>query len=299
MNPVAEYDFSNLTEKLSGLSGALLGRGASAGDLDTVTRVRFGKLHAAIGDSIGPKTKEGAQKRIEWDIKRHLTTKPDYANAAWTAEKSDSSYSELTWITAGNGKNGKFVLGINDEDLQMSASGEEALKLLRTGQKSADRGDAYIRLGQRGQSKKSGGGGRINVMRLNRVKVSKSAFAYVRRTLFNKTGELRASFYRVAKYYAPKIRVPAWLENKFAQVAAKGKSEYSDTLGSGPFAHIQSITRAPGVNSNPALVKKIQGAIDNESQMIFSIYKKIISGYKYKFETGQTFRSDVNEEGVI
>jgi hypothetical protein len=32
-NPSAEYDFANLTEKLSGLSGALLGRGASTGDL--------------------------------------------------------------------------------------------------------------------------------------------------------------------------------------------------------------------------------------------------------------------------
>ena len=294
------YDFSNLSEKISGLTGALIGRGASEGDLQKVLTVRAGRLHAAIGDAIGPKTKESAQKKIEWEMKRHLTTAPEYINNDWTPEKSESSYADFTWLTAGHGKNGKFVLGINDEDMQMSADAAGALAFLRTGQKSADRGDAYQRLGQRGTSKKDGGTGRINVMRLNRVKVSKSAFAGVKKTLMDLQGELRASFYRVAKHYAPSIRVPAWLENKFGQVAAKGKSEFRDSLGPGdPFAFIESTVRAPGVQSNPALAAKIQGAINNEAEVVFAILKKVISGYKYKFATGQTFRSEVNEEGVI
>jgi len=243
-------------------------------------------------------------------MKRHLTTAPEYMNPMFTAEKprgiddrfpqESAGYADFTWLTAGHGKNGKFLLGINDEDMQMSADAAGALAMLRVGQTSSDRGDAYQLLGQRGTSKKSGGSGRVNILRLNRVKVSKSAFAGVKKTLMDLQGELRASFYRVAKHYAPSIRVPAWLENKFGAVAAKGKSEFRDSLTPGdPFAFIESTIRAPGVNSNPVLAAKIQNAIDNEAEKVFSILKKIISGYKYKFATGQVFRSEIDEEGVL
>lgn len=296
----AEYDISNLIEKISGLTGILLGRGAQPGDLQKVLMVQTGQLHAAIGDAIGPKTNEKAQRRIEFDMKRHLTTAPDHINSSWTPEKSESSYADFTWLTAGNGKNGKFVLGINDEDLQMSANEATVLAMLRTGQRGADRGDAYQRLGQRGTSKKSGGTGRVNVMRLNRIKVSKPAFAAVRKNLFNLSGELRAAFYAVAINYAPKISIPAWLKPKIEQVKLKGKSSFRDSLIAGDLqSFIESTIRAPGVTSNPALVAKIQGAIENRSQIVFASILKLISGYKYKFETGQTFRSDVTEEGVI
>jgi hypothetical protein len=290
MNPNSvEYDISNLSEKIAGLQGALLGRGASRGDLQTVARLQFGQLHAAIGDAIGPKEKDTAEKRITRDIKKQLTTAPEYINSAWTPEKSESSHAEFTWLTAGKG----FVLGINDEDLQLKASGAEALAMLRSGQKKGARGDAYIKLGKRGN-------GNVNVMRLNRIKVSKTTFNAVRRTLFTRSGELRAVFYRAARQYAPRIRVPAWIAKKFDQVAANGKSDFHDTFtGGNDFGYIESITRAPGVTNNPALASKIQGAIRSRTEIVFAAYQKVISGYKYKFATGQTFKSAAIEEGVI
>jgi hypothetical protein len=263
-------------------------------------RTETGQIHAAIGDAIGPKTKDKAIKRMEWDVKRHLTVAPKYTSGLFNDGKTQESegYADFTWLTAGRGANGKFLLGINNEDLQTGASGSDALKMLRVGQRSSDRGDAYQKLGQRGQSKKTGGTGRINILRLNRVKVSKTAYNFVRQSLFNTAGELRAAFYRVAKHYAPRIRVPGWIESKFDQVAAKGKSGFTDTLTPGnPTAFIESIIRAPGVVSNPSLAAKINNAITNRSEVLFTKFKKIMIGHKYNFETGQVYRPQATEAG--
>lgn len=299
MIATATYDFSNLKEKFGMMQFALAGDGANEGQLQSMLRVETGQLFGAIGDAVGPATREKALKRVEWDVKKHLTIAPEYINSKFNDGRVQESaaYADFTWLTAGNGKNGKFLLGINNEDLQTSASGSQAMAFLRAGQKAQDRGDAYIRLGQRGQSKKNGGSGRINILRLNRVKVSKAAYRSVMQTLDKTTGELRAAFYRIAKNYAPKIRVPGWLSKKFAQVEQNGKSAFNDTLTPGnATGFIEGIIRAPGVTSNPALAAKIQNASQNRAEVIFAKFKKIISGMKYNFETGQVYRPKAEEE---
>lgn len=291
-----EYDFANLKEKISGLSGALLGNGASEGDAQILLRVETGLLHAAIADSIGPKIKEKAETKIKFDVGRHLTTAPEYINPKFNGGRTQESesFSEFTWLTAGHGANGKFLLGINDEDLQLSSNAAQALAMLRTGQKSRDRGDAYQNLGQRGTSsiKNPHGGGRINILRLNRIKVSKATFNAVVKNLMDKTGGLRAAFYSVAKKYATHVRVPAWLAQKFEQVAASGKASVTDTLISGgATGYIESTIRGAGVSSNPALTEKFRVAFSQRGEIIVSKYKKILAGYKYNWETGQVFRA--------
>ena len=63
-----------------------------------------------------------------------------------------------------------------------------------------------------------------------------------------------------------------------------------------PFAFIESTTRAPGVQSNPALVAKIQAAMENRSEKVFAKLKKVVAGFKYDWETGKVFRQRADND---
>jgi hypothetical protein len=181
--------------------------------------------------------------------------------------------------------------------MQTNADAISVLQMLRVGQKGRDRGDAYQKLGQRGTSKKEGGTGRINIMRLNRVKVSKAAFNAVRKKISDTFGHAKASFARTASILIPKKHIPGWVREKFDAVAANGKTIFNDALLHHPTnPSIEFGSRARGVTSNPMLAAKIQGAVKQSSVIVFEKLKKIISGYKYDWETGRVFRPKAGEE---
>jgi hypothetical protein len=276
----AEYDFSQLTKNVSGLTGALLGRGAQPGDLQKVLTTELGQLAGRCGDAVGPKTQAKAMKAIDRDIKSQLTILPRYSNL--DEDQQYSSTADFTWLSAGP----NFLLGINDEDNQPGMSGADALKVLRAGQKSIPRGNAYQALGQRGKQ---------YVLRLNRVRVSAASMNYVRATLREKTGQLRAAFYRVAVKYVPTKHVPDWIARKFSVVEANGKSSDRESGMGTPEAFIEFTVRAPGVASNVNITAKISGAVQKTNYIVREKLAKILRGYKYDWETGKVFRSSTDD----
>lgn len=283
MNAIAEYNFSNLRDKVSGLTEALVGNGMELGDLQRMLMTETGQLAGRMGDVVGPKTKDDATRKIDRDINRHLTTLPRYSIFTEDAQHESSKYSEFTWLTAGP----NFLLGINDEDNQLNANGEDAYKMLRVAQKGMDRGDAYQKLGRRGKQA---------VMRLNKVRVSQAALKFVRAKIAGKTGELRAAFYSIAARYVPSKRIPAWIRAKFPQVEASGKSSFNEAnLRHQEFASLEFTIRAPGVTENPGLVQKLNGAIEQSAHILAAKTEKILAGFTYDWNTGQVFRRRAND----
>lgn len=273
MNQIS-YNIDVLSQKISALVGALSGRG---GDGARVLKTETGQLAGRIGDSLGPKTKEKAFARVDRDIKEHLTIFPTYSNL--DEDQAESSTADFTWLEAGP----HFLLGINDEDNQLKASGADALQMLRAGQRAGSRGNRYEQLGKRGHQ---------SVQRLNRVRVSQSAFRSVQRDLRGRIGELRASFYRVALYFVPSraSKVPGWIMGKIEQVELKGKSRLDDNGLSSPNPFITFTIRAPGVVSNPSIEAKISGAIKASAKILNSKLQKLLNGYAYQWKTGQVFK---------
>lgn len=252
--------------------GMLFGRGASEGEAQQVLRTETGQLAGRMGDAVGPKSQSAAMKKVDREIKGHLAMFPRSVNLNQESE----SYADFTWLYASP----NALVGINDEDNQIKASGEEAYEMLRAGQHATPRGNSYVEIGQRGKQK---------IMRQNRVRVSAAAFNTVRRIIAEKTGQLRAACYRIAKLYVPSKRVPAWIESKFNAVEANGKSRVGESLMNTPEASIEFAITSAGVNSNPYLVAKIQGAIKGASISIKSKLDKISKGAKYIYETGQVY----------
>jgi hypothetical protein len=264
------YNFDVFSEKLSEMIGALSGRG---GDAVTVLKTETGQLAGRIGDSLGPSSREKAFARVDRDIKQQLTTFPMFSNL--DEDQQYSSTADFTWLSASP----KSLVGINDEDNQVNASGVDALEFLRGGQRAGSRGDTYVQLGKRGHQR---------VQRSNRVRVSRTAFRYVQQELRNRTGELRACFYRVALYFVPSKNVPAWILARIEQVEAKGKSSLNDNGLNSPLEpFIEFTVRAPGVVNNPQIADKITSQMKASSKIIAAKLRKVLAGYAYGWKTGR------------
>ena len=270
-------EIGQLQNFVSGLQGALWASG-QGGDSQRILRVSTGQLAGRIGDSVGPKSLEQQSKRIVSEIRNQMTVFPVHENIA--PEHGESSYADFRWISAGS----NFVVGIAAEDDQVRASGASAYQMYRAASRHGSRGKSQMVLGVRGKDKQQ------SVKQVNRIRISSSAFHYIQQQIRNTTGELRAAFYQVAVTYNPKRRVPGWLARKFEAVVAKGKSSSHDSLDSGPESFIEFTIKAPGVVSNDRLVIKIKGAIGRTAYIAAAKMKKILSGYKYNWETGQVFR---------
>jgi hypothetical protein len=274
---IAQYDISKLTELVSGLNGALIGQGASAGDGTRLIQTETGQLAGRIGDSVGPKTLASATKIIDREIKGQLTILPRFSIFDSREQSESSKYSGFSWLTAGPG----FLTGINDEDNQKQAGGVQAYEMFRAGQHSAPRGKSYVKLGSRGSQA---------IQRLNRVRVSASSFNYVRNRIRSTTGEMRAAFYSVAKHYVPSKRVAGWIMERMPAAVAKGKTEHRDSGNvASPQAFTEFVVRSPGLNSNDRLQHKIQGAIEYSRISLANKLKKIVRGYKYNWQTGAVY----------
>ena len=274
MNITAEYDTRKLEKNLSLMAGLLFGRGATGGELEAMLVAENGQCFTRMGDAAGPKTLPSAKKKIIKDLNSALMIFP---TSNLSAEQKYSSTADFTWLYAAPAA----LVGINDEDMQKSASAEQAVAFLRVTQKSVPRGNRYERIGTRGIQ---------SIMRINRVAVSRVAYNGALNMLLEKTGQLRAACYRIAKQCGSKKRVPAWLEKKFAAVAANGKSVLNESgLRNGAESFIESTIHTPGLVSNDRLARKMQAAINASAEGIRRKAGKILQGAKYVFETGQTY----------
>jgi hypothetical protein len=268
----AEYDISVLSRRVSMLTGMLIGSGAAPGQIEQVLKIETGQLAGRMGDAAGPKTAAAADKKITKEMKAHLAFLPMGMNLNQESE----SYSEFHWLYTSP----YTLVGVNNEDNQLAASGEDALAYFRAGQKLAPRGKAYETVGHRGVQ---------TVVRMNRVLVSKSAFNQARKIVAEKSGQLRAACYAVAKKYVPSKRVPAWIAKKIPTVEANGKSKLQEGGMGTPAAFIEMTIKSPGVVSNDRLAAKFQGAIKASQKSIEAKLKKLAKGAKYVFETGAVY----------
>jgi hypothetical protein len=294
---IAEYDISKLTTQISGLNGALIGTGATDGDLQNLLRVETGQLHADIAKSLGPKTKAAADARVLKDVKGVFFPIFPEVNLFGGAQRGSSA--DFQWLFASK-KGPGWLLGADSEDVMPGLDAGSMAEIYARanhkrgaawrdmGEQSHVTMDAKGKLRQHYKSARTG----QHAIKMNRIVVKKSPFDALVKTIQNKSGELRAAFYAVARHYAPKVVVPSWLKSKLETVLAKGKASHHDTLTpDNPQAFIESTFKAPGLVSNPKIHSVIQGAMDHRAKIVFKKLKNIISGYKYNFETGQTFKA--------
>lgn len=269
----ADYDLKGLTALVSALGGALFSSGQD-GDLHRVLKSEAGQLAWDISERLGPKTKDAGDNKAERDVKQFLTTRPVYSNL--DESQQYSGYSDYTWLQAGP----NFLLGINDEDNQPGASGDDALAYLRAGQKTGGRGKAQIELGQRGKQR---------LYQLNRTRVSKSAMRGALLAIKEKFGTLRASFAFTASELIPSKRIPAWLKKHFA-THANGRAVFNPAGLSHPTEpFIEFGSTAKGVESNPRIASAIHDGVEHRKALTAAKLKKVIAGYAYDWNTGRVF----------
>lgn len=276
----AEYDMTGLSRFVSELSGAVFGNGQD-GDIHRILKTESGQLAWDISQALGPGSKDEGDTKAMRDVKGFLTTLPAYSNL--DEEQQYSHYGDFTWLQAGPA----FLVGINDEDNQPTASGEDALIYLRAGQKQGSRGKAYIDLGTRG---------RQHIKRLNRTRVSSSAFRYVARSIQDKVGTLRASFAFAAAQLIPGKRIPAWISRHFA-TKANGRAIFNDAGLNGENPFLEFGSSAPGVESNSKITEAIAGQIEKRKRILQAKIKKVLRGYAYDWNTGRVFhRNEAKED---
>ena len=268
------YELEGLTQLVSGLNSALEGTHQD-GDGHRILKTEAGQLAWDISQALGPRSKEAGDKKIERDAKQFLTTRPAFSNL--DAEQQESSVAGFTWLQAGP----NFLLGINDEDNQIGASGEAALGYLRAGQRTGPRGRAYLPTGRRGKQK---------MFKLNRTRITRTAMRAVLKTLQGSVGILRASFAFAAVELLPNKKVPAWLERHFPS-RASGRVVFNDAgLNHPTQPYIEFGSTAAGVESNPVIANKISGKVARRKQIIADKIRKVIAGYAYDWRNGRVFR---------
>ena len=278
VSQIADVDLSGLMQFNSALFGVLKGTGQD-GDMQRLVQTEAGQLGDSIQEQIGPKSISKASKSAAHEIKRYISFKPDRP----TINEPSKKYGGFTWLYASP----YAVLGIDDSDNYIHEEGPAALSLFRQAQKSRDRGDSYLELGKRGKQ---------HFMRLNRSRVSRKAFAYVQAVISGRVGEMKSTFAFAANQLIGK-NYPEWVARHFP--SARGKTIFDGSQKNDPECPSISFgSRAPGINSNPYVVKKIAGAVEARKRIIASKIDKVLKGYAYDWNTGRIFRPQVPQGGI-
>jgi len=271
-----------LIEKQSNLVGALLGKGASSGDLQNLLRVETGQMAADTSRNMPPSALGKADKQMRKQVKSVLTTSPDHSIFV-RENQHNSSYPDFTWLTAGP----KFLIGIKDEDNQLHATQADAIESYRAGvgnRGMGNSGKSRINLGERGKQR---------IYQVNRILVSKSAMKGVMESIKSKFGQLKASFARTTNELLGTNSFPAWVTKQIPNVVSNGKSVFTDASRSSETeGFIVFGSRASGVVNNPAVNGKINSSIARRVYITKEKLAKILKGYSYDWNNGRVFKSN-------
>lgn len=262
-----EYDITVLSKRVTELIGMLPARGQEA------IKTEAGQLAGRMGDACGPVSRSYGYYMTDKEVQKAFTILPFSNLEMMESEK----FADFTWLYASP----YALVGINDEDNISKQGNQEAIEVFYAGRKLAPRGKSYVEIGRRGKQ---------HIMRLNKPAVSAGQMSYVKKAMRDRVGQLKASFYRIAKAFVPNKPVPAWIERKFDSVVSNGKSKYMEAPDL-----IEMTVTAPGVVENPKLVAKLQGAINWSTASVQSKLKKLAQGAKYVIETGQVYFPKDNE----
>lgn len=273
MNLVA-YETANLEKKLSELVGILIGRGVAKGDVQRALEVEAGQCAWRIAQQLGPSSSATATRRLNSEMSRYVTSRPTWSNL--DENQKYSSTSDFTWLYAGP----RFVAGINDEDDQTDLSVSDAVKLYSDARKLPSRGNAWITLGKRGKQA---------ILRVNRIHLKQATLSGVRLVIASKFGQSKATFVRTAMRYLRRS-FPAWVTRQVPTVIENGKAILDESQLRSSIPSITFGSRAPGVESNPKMVKAIQNGVKQSEKTLAAKVRKMFAGQTYNWNTGQVFK---------
>ncbi len=287
-----EVDMDGLNKFNSNLLGVLIGSG-QGGDIHRLIKTEAGQLADRVFRQLGPATEEAGQKSAESNIKNFLNS--EFSERSQVEKytvfegrgQAHSSQGGFVWLTAGP----NWLLGIDLKDYRPTASVSEALAIYYAGAKDRGRGKAYVEIGAR-----SAKGKHQRILRLNRTRVSKSAFDGVKKIIFDRIGELRACFAFTAQKLVESKSYPKWITRHFGSLS-RGKAVFNDSAMNHPTNPVIEFGAiAKGVQSNPFIVDKIARAVESQKHILVSKINKVVKGYTYNWNTGQVFREQVGKE---
>lgn len=270
-------DLSRLGTKVSEFVGILLGQGYNRGDAQNALTIEAGQCAWKIAEELGPVSTAEAAKKVEKDVKGFLNSDEGHYSVFTGPGQHHATDGSMLWLTAGP----NWLQGIALKDYQPTAGISEAVKIYYDGRKKGGRGKAYEDLGRRGKQ---------HVHRLNRTRVSGSAFEGVKETISKLFGQSKAAFARTAAELLPNKRIPGWVREKIPLVISNGKSILTDGRASEESPFIEFGSRAKGVSSNPVIADKIQLGVASSQRTLEAKIRKVISGQTYNWNTGQVFK---------
>ena len=280
----ADVDIRGFSRFVEGLQHALIGTGQT-GDLMAVVKSEVRQLAWEISRQIGYRDLESGKKGIASDVGKVF--RPGPFNSFLLDSSRQSKAQPYRILTATS----RYLVVVNEEDASQPELGAEFMqRALRANQKAGyPRGNAWTNLGRvRGNPKQ-------HVMYLNRILVTRERYAALVDRLGKRLGRLQATF----AYAAAQLgftKVPAWISKHFASVKADGAAVFRFRMEGQGVSAIEFGSRARGVTSNAHIVEKIHKSVERRKAIALDKIRKILSGYKYNWETGAVFRTNAGEQ---
>lgn len=290
---IKSVDTRGLTQLVGEIASIFYARRATPNMVQRFVKTEAASLAGEIAHQIGPAGVEEMMEGITLDVKKILNRafsdrnqSPNYSNLSETQQ--ESSIADFTWLAAGP----NFLLGINNEDLQLQAGTDAAYEMFRVGQAQGGRGAAYVPLGKHY---------RQNVVRLNRTRVSIAAFNGVIARVKKTVGEAKAVFVSTCYKLGGRRRFRTWVTDKIEQAEEKEKVIF-DEMGLKNAAN-PSITfggDAPGFESNPKIRAAMDGAVKFREYQMTQRLEKMIRGAVMKINTGQVYfaKGELGEDEI-
>ena len=257
-----------LETETTGLSKALSELSACVGsDSQAMLRVESGQLAWRIAQEFGPGNFASARTKVQKNVKMALYAPPPRPFSGVKANGKDGTQ----WLYAGP----HFLAGVSAENNRMSRTDAETLKVYYRAKSQEKYGfsgskNKFLDVGKRGPQ---------HVMMLNRAMVTPVALSGVIRAIQANIGQAKASF-AFATAQTTHKPIAGWIAKHFS-TRVKDKAIFSEAglaNGTTPFMEIGS--RAPGVVSNPKMVRAIQNGIK----------QKLLNDYAYDYTNGRVFK---------
>jgi hypothetical protein len=249
------------------------------GDSEVFIANESGHLAMEIGRRLGPSDLPSAKKKRDKDVAGHLTI----AQPANISPRSNIP--AFLWLNAGP----NFLTGIDDVDNLPTADGIFVMQEFRRSQDKGNRGNVYIKMGKRGKQ---------TIQRLNRIRVAKTAYNFVRKQIADRYGILKASFAFTAQVLGIGGRIPGWVTKHYEDKAAGRAVLDLSRANSISKPSITFGSTSPGVESNPRVVQTIQSSIETRRRIVNAKFNKVVNGWIFDHNSGRVYRPYKDGEWV-
>lgn len=268
----ATVDTSVLNARLLELQDALVASGGN-GDLSQVVADEARLLAWEIARQVGPRSVSSGTKKITRDVKRaYAAENPKFLEG----KKRDGE--KFDWVVATS----EALVGFAKSDVRTGDSSSTLTEQMAADLKQHQGGN--IRLGKRGKQQ---------VIRRNKVLISKPSLTGLIKLRSQRIGRLKASFAYTAAQLGQQ-RIPRWVSVHFDSLRSEGVAIYQGdklrdpqspqiVFGSGAYAVGKHATTVAGavITRAEKMAAKIQDIIHGYSQD-WMAGRKIRKGFKRK-----------------